>query len=153
MSFDKFIYSCNLHHSQATEDCVTPVTWHNRSVFGSHCFACSSVSLNGIILYVLFCVGLVLLSISVEVIHTFARISSLFFYIALCYSNSFTCWWTFELFLFWAIMNILEQIFWWINWFISYRISGSQSKCMFKFTSYVVFLKIKLLGIPWWSSN
>lgn len=80
MSFDKFIYSCNLHHSQAREDCVTPVTWHNRSVFGSHCVACSSVSLNGIILYVLFCVGLGLLSMSVEVIHTFARISSLFFF-------------------------------------------------------------------------
>lgn len=80
MSFDRFIHSCNLYHSQAVEDYMTPVTCHSRSVFRSHCFACSLVSLNGIILYVLFCVGLVLLSISVEVIHTFARISSLFFF-------------------------------------------------------------------------
>ena len=79
MSFDRFIYSCNLYHSQAVEDYLTPVTCHSHSVFRSHCSACSSVSLHGIILHVLFCVGLVLLSASVEVIHTFARISSLFF--------------------------------------------------------------------------
>ena len=79
MSFDRSIYSCNLYHSQAIEDYLTPVTCHSRSVFRSHCSACSSVSLNGIIFYVLFCVGLVSLSVSVEVIQTFARISSLFF--------------------------------------------------------------------------